>query len=409
MSLRLLLKSIKLIVWILVLFAGAWVGEQISHDPGYLIFTIAGYRIETTAWLALIAVILSWITVYFSMRLIANLRLDKKLVSWQQNRSKLAADSQLQTGIYQLAKGNFKAAGRLFQKSAAKSSFPALNWLLAAFSAHLIGKRDDSDRYLIKAETAEGANLLLTPLLQAKLQLQRDEPEHALATLNRITESNKSPIQLELMRQVLTQLQDWKQLDAVLVEVKKLGLNSAGSMSTAEKNLCLEHFVTMDSEALNRKWKALPSNLKRDNEIILAYCQRLAELGLESQAEQCLQKSINQSFDADLLMGYGLLLADSKTQLVTAERWLREKPADANLLVALGRLSLRNQYWGKAQEYFNLAVDVSNHPIAHAELGRFYAAKKDYPKSIFHYENCMIAGHQLPESPLPEPEANANG
>lgn len=409
MNLRLLLQSVKLTLWLLVLFAGAWVGEQISHDPGYLIFTIAGYRIETTAWLALIAIIMSWILVYFSMRLIANLRLDKKLVSWQRNRSKLAADLQLRTGIYQLAKGNFKVAGRLFQKSATKSSFPTIGWLLAAYASHLNGRRDECDRWLVKAESAEGSDLLLTPLLQAKLQLQRNEPEHALATLNRIKQTTKSPIQLELMQQVLTQLQDWKQLDSVLLEIKKLGLKSPVSVNQAEKDLCLEHFAVMDSEALNRKWKTLSASLKKDREIILAYSNRLAQLGLINQAEQCLQKAINQEFDPELLLGYGLLSADSKTQLVTAERWLREKPADANLLVSLGRLSLKNQYWGKAQEYFNLAIDINNHPIAHAELGRFYAAKKEYSKSILHYENCIISGHHLPETPLPEPESHTHG
>jgi len=405
MNLRLLLQTAKLTIWLLVIFAGAWAGEQISQDPGYLIFTIAGYRIETTAWFALIAILLSWVLVYFSMRLLSNLRLDRKLVSWQKSRSKRAADLQLESGIYQLAKGDFKAASRLFQKSASKSTFPALNWLLAAYASHLSGKRDECDRWLVNAENAEGANLLLTPLLQAKLQLQRDEPEKALATLNRIANTNKSPIQLELMRQVLTELQDWKQLDTVLLNVKKLGANHSGAINQAEKDLCLEHFALMDSEALNRKWKEISTVLKKDSQIVLAYCHRLAELGLENQAEQSLQKAINQKFDSELLIGYGLLLADSKAQLITAERWLREKPADANLLVSLGRLSLRNQYWGKAQEYFNLAVDISSHPIAHAELGRFYAARKEYAKSIFHYESCMIAGHQLPETPLPEPEA----
>lgn len=408
MNLRMIVQIFKILFWLLVLFAGAWIGEQLNDDPGFMVLSLAGYRIEMTGWLAIATLFLSWILVYFIIKIFANFRLDRKLVSWQQNRSKQMSGNQLQQGLYQLARGNFKAAHKLFTKSATKSSTPTINYLLAAFAAHSEGKNIECDRWIIKAEEASGSDAVLTGLLQASIQVQRKESEQALSTLNRMQGQDLNPFRQELLRTVLLQLQDWQQLEPVIANIKKLNGKSAESVFQAEKELCLNQFSGLDVEQLNKKWKQLSSNLKQDIDVVLGYCRKLVALELYSQAEQVLQKAISQEFNAELVIEYGLLPADKEKQFVTAERWLREKPAEASLLVTLGRLSLKNKYWGKAQEYFNLAVDICDYPTAHAELARFYAAQHNYPKSIFHFEQCLITSHQLPEVPLPEPEAAAH-
>ena len=64
-----------------------------------------------------------------------------------------------------------------------------------------------------------------------------------------------------------------------------------------------------------------------------------------------------------------------------AEAWLDAHSSDAELLLTLGRLSLRNELWGKAREYFERSLRQSNGQEAFAELARLLLSLKEQEKS----------------------------
>ena len=79
------------------------------------------------------------------------------------------------------------------------------------------------------------------------------------------------------------------------------------------------------------------------------------------------------------------------------------------LLLTLGRLSLRNQLWGKGREYFEHALRSSKSVTLtaeiSAELGRLLEYLGEHERSLVCYQQAMLLmENKLPDLPLPPPQ-----
>lgn len=102
------------------------------------------------------------------------------------------------------------------------------------------------------------------------------------------------------------------------------------------------------------------------------------------------------------MLRYGLLSVDAGRQLAYAEKWLQERPNDPDLLLTLGRLSLRNAYWGKAQEYFEASQRQRPSGVVCAELARLFANLGEHNKSQLYYRQSVeLLDKSLPALPQP--------
>ena len=86
---------------------------------------------------------------------------------------------------------------------------------------------------------------------------------------------------------------------------------------------------------------------------------------------------------------------------MVAEGWLKERPNDADLLLALGRISLQLRAWAQAREYLEASLRLRRSADAQAELGRLCAAMGDGERGA---ELLVQAQGSLPDLPLPEPQ-----
>jgi HemY protein len=88
--------------------------------------------------------------------------------------------------------------------------------------------------------------------------------------------------------------------------------------------------------------------------------------------------------------------------LQNAEVWLNARPNDAQLLLALGRISLRNQQWGKARKYFEASLREQAGTEAFAELARLLHSLKEQEHSPqFLQEETRLISLALPDFPQP--------
>ncbi len=92
---------------------------------------------------------------------------------------------------------------------------------------------------------------------------------------------------------------------------------------------------------------------------MFAYATQLHALGDDVAAEDLLRSALKKSWDERLVDLYGRLQADLTRQLTTGEEWLRSHDRNPILLLALGRMAMRNSLWGKARGYLEASIGVA--------------------------------------------------
>jgi HemY protein len=66
----------------------------------------------------------------------------------------------------------------------------------------------------------------------------------------------------------------------------------------------------------------------------------------------------------------GTWAGDARRHLERAESWLQQHPGDPGLLLALGRLCMQQELWGKARSYLEASLAVGPSHVAYVEFGR---------------------------------------
>jgi HemY protein len=146
----------------------------------------------------------------------------------------------------------------------------------------------------------------------------------------------------------------------------------------------------------------MPDHLRTNTDLVVLYAESLVRGGQEPIAERLLRHSLKEHWDSRLVLRYGLLDVDASRQLVYAEKWLQERPNDPDLLLTLGRLSLRNAFWGKAQEYFEASQRQRPSGVVCAELARLFANLGEHNKSQLYYRQSVeLLDKSLPSLPQP--------
>jgi HemY protein len=73
----------------------------------------------------------------------------------------------------------------------------------------------------------------------------------------------------------------------------------------------------------------------------------------------------------------------------SAEDWLKTRPRDYMLLLALGRLAMNQQLWGKAQSYLEASNSIEPTLCANAELARLFEATGKEEQAAQHYHRSL--------------------
>lgn len=407
------MKRLILLIAIALLAGGLLISE-LAKDSGYLLVSLYGYSLETSVWFAILALLIfglmAWIVLRALFTIIrAFLGVTHYVIHGSEERNR----NQLADGLVDFMEGNWKLARKKLLKSADRSIVPVINYLAAARSAYELGERDEAQKLLAKAEQVGPQFELATALAQARIELMDKRYEQCLAALERVRhKAPHHPVVLDILRQSYVALEDWTSLQKLLPLLKKHKPLAEQTLHELERRCQIYQLKQAIeqargdsvSDALHKTWQQFDSKTQRDPELLLAYTELLVAHVSEADAEALLRKSLQKSWDDRLLDGYGRLCGeDVARQLLVAEGWLKERPRNATLLLALGRLSLRNQLWGKAREYFESSLRISPAPETYAELARLMAALGEHQLSTGYYQQGLkMIAHNLPELPVPD-------
>jgi HemY protein len=344
------------------------------------------------------------------------LRQGGNIKNWLSGRSHRRGQQLSTAGLIAYTEGNWAKARRLLLKAATKSETPLLNYLMAARASNVLGEDKQAKELLRLAEQSTQGAEVAVGLTQAEMQLNSGSLEQALATLMRIRRNaDKHPHILTLLKTVYLELKDWQSLLDLLPQLKKHQRITDQEFDQLQHKacaalLCYAGSVKNDSlQQVRDTWQQLPKAARRDNSLLAVYVGQLIKAGAEGEAEKILTESLRHDWHPALVELYGKVQGeDPSRQLLQAEAWLKERNNDAKLLLCLGRLSLRNQLWGKAREYFENSLKLDKQTETCAELARLLAHLGEHEQSNNYFQQGLyVSNHELIALPMPAERFNA--
>ncbi|MFS1523252.1 heme biosynthesis HemY N-terminal domain-containing protein [Microbulbifer sp. 2304DJ12-6] len=397
---------------LVLLLLGALFPQVSNNYPGYLVIGFGGELnkgYEMNLWFAFVALLAILCALFLAIWLVLSLvGAIKGSVDRLRFGRQRVARRRLTSGLVEFMEGNWSRARRQLLKSAPRSEAPLINYLAAARSAFELGFREEANELLAKAEACSEDTRLAVALNQARMQLQDKHYEQCIASLKRAKQLEpKHPALLQLLKQAYYLLGDWSSLRELLPELEK-----HASMSNDElQRLELQIYQHQLDEAVSRNdrdrllsiWHSLNGRWQRNMALRSLYARQLHQIGDDTEAEKHLRWLLNREWNAELCDLYGCLTGvNPAAQLSTAEGWLKEYGESADLLTCLGRLSMRNELWGRAQQYFEKSLLLRQDPVTSAELARLLGALGDKDKAAQLYEEgLMQAVSNLPQLPMP--------
>lgn len=400
------------IVALTLLVASVLLAAAIEYDPGYILISLGRYTLETSFWIGLLVVVSLLGALYFLARFIRrSIDGSTALGQWILGRDYRRSQQQTTQGLIAFIEGNWQTSRRILSRAAEKSETPLLNYLIAARASHALGDAEQQKALLKKAEESTTGAAIAVGITQAELQLRSGHLEQCLATLMRVRRNaGKHPYVLYLLKAVYEALNDWDEVLELLPQLKKYKVLKSEELISLElhasKNSLNEAAKSNDDtlDKLRTLWLSFSKAVKKDSDCIACYTGHIIRLGGDVEAEKLIRDQLKKDWNQRLVSLYGIIAGeDVGKQLIHAENWLKERNNDANLLLCLGRLSLRNELWGKARDYFETSYKLENASEACAELGRLLARLGEHEKSNeYFHKGLLLATRELPQLPLPK-------
>jgi len=351
---------------LLILGVAIWFGVMLHNDSGYVLISYSQWTAEMPLWFFIVSLLLIIVSFRMIMRIISGLiHAPCRLSKFAQRKRMRKARTKMREGFIALAEGRWKDAEKLLTKSISILPNSLLSYLGAAIAAQQQGALERRDNYL---RLAHGSTTL---------QLLRQlSPQHDYV--------------LTLLKDVYTSLGEWPALLELVNNMKSrklISVQEAEKLQVLANSMLLKNASSQSFSALETTWNKIDKHLKNNNELITAYINLLLAHDHNNVAEEVLRDYLKKHWDDKLVRIYGLLASKEYVkQLAAAETWLKAHPSNPILLLTLGRLSLRNQLWGKAKQYLQKSAELNPNVETYLELAafgiRFPDEKLDYSSYV---------------------------
>jgi len=357
-----------LFLLVLALLVGATAVWLLQFGSGYILFSFAEFTIEMSAWTGLLiylaaTVLLLWLLL--SWRWIAGaggFRL------WWSTRRSARKINQTAEGLLLFASDDWQQSAKLLSESAGKSVMPVVNLLFAARAAADNEQFEQARTILQRLQATYPESRFIADKALAELHLLEDQPLEALQILHTIyTKNPRDKALLRLLTDAYYLADDWVSLQKLLRDLKHYKAISEQDLDSLERDVycnLLDSFVLDSARPIAEQraklediWYLTPKKRHKDPQVIASYAASLGRAQSPDKQQALLVKALNRQWHPELVKQFGELESPSpEKQLLVAEKWFVQHREDADLLLALGQICQRLQFWGKAKDYLTAAV-----------------------------------------------------
>lgn len=393
---------------IVALAIGAALALLLASDPGYVLVNFRGTTLEATLATLIVTALVLVLAGVASVWLV---RLLNPFPWFAQIWFKRGPSRTTANGLQLLLLGRWQEAYKSLVENAERAEVPELNYLLASIAAY---QRADVPSWrwcLDQAERKAPGSGQGIKSFRAWLETRTGHPDQALPVLLSVLRlTPASPFVLAQIKDIYVAQGRWDELATLMPELEKHKVVEGAALKALNDDAYaqrLEHAALSGADSLRLAWHDLPKALKSDERLLGVHVRKLLELGQDTEAGALLTSHLKKEWSDALVRTLGFVhVRNPQEALLMMEGWLKQRPNNPVLLLTLGRLSLRNQLWGKAREYFELGLRVTAAAelVAelNAELARLLEHLGDRDRSLACYQKALgLLKHPLPDVPLP--------
>lgn len=414
------------ILLLLVLVAGAWTGQMMVADSGYVLLAYNNTTVETTLWVFLLGMLIAFMLLHVIFNLIFNTHLPTgRFRIWRSARKQQAARKKTLQGLLALSEGEWHKAQKVLTRSAEDFDLPAINYIAAARAAHENGDQAGADDLLKKALKTTPEASLAVSITQTQIQISRGQLEAALANLLKLRRKQPHNKQiLALLADVSTRLSDWQSVADILPDLRRSKALPLENLNRLERETLLhllykQKMPTAGGSApepeqkvrqLQSIWVSMPETASGYDEVVAEYVHQLMAAGGHKVAESLLKKRLEARWSEALIPLYGLIASPKPRKLYQqAQQWLSDHEQSPGLYIALARLAAQCQLWSEAVGFYEQSLSLEPDLDTCAELARLLQ-QLDQPEKAAQVMNQGISRltEKLPDLPLPQPALKAD-
>ena len=386
-------------IWSIVLAAVA-VGIALfaRHSTGYVVIVSAPYRIELSLNLLAFLVVAGYFAFYFLARMVATLvAIPARVRAYREERTRARQRQSLNDSLLAFFQGRYASAEKSAAAALTGDETKGVAAIIAARSAHELGRFTEREQFLeqAKGSAPEVDQARLTTL--ADLLVSQGRHEEALMVLKDLSARDARNLRLlRLKLQAEQAMRDWDEVLATVSALAKLGGIGSAEAAAAKRSAHLGNLnrKAQDAAALATYWKQLPAEMRIDAAVAATAARYHLALGGNAEAQAIIEQALEREWSPSLVALYGDAAgAEALPQIERAEKWLRAHARDPALLLALGKLCMRQALWGKAQSYIEASLALEPTHDGHMTLAALMEQIGKPQEAILHFRrSAELAG-----------------
>ena len=360
----------KIFLWTLFLLLLIGLGVNfLIKDNGYVLIQFLEYSLETS--LPIFGLIL--VALYLLARLIAVVWsspgiLKQRLITKKREKS----NQRILDGLKLIGVGEFTKAEKKIKSAVSDADGSVLPYLIAAEASVKDENTESYKDWLEQARQKFPEIETYINIHAAKLMIESKNCDAALQVINiALIEEPNNPVLLKLLSQVLYETSDWQSLtQKARTILSQTGKDPKLERFFAEAFTQQSRICSGNTEKLKNLWSLLPSKIENEPSVLAARLESIMADGQHEHAEKELRKAIPKTWNHELIKLYTKLDApDLPTLSKRVDRWLVDRPRDANLWLAASQLAKRDELWTQAKQFMERSIDYNETTLAYNELG----------------------------------------
>ncbi len=379
------------LVWV-VLIVSVAVGLALlmRFNHGNVAILWPPYRVDVSVNVALLTLLLLFVVLHvLVLGLGKALNLPARVREYRQKRRQDASRSALRDGLLALFEGRFGRAERLAEQARDDQDMAGTAALVAARAAHRMREIERRDQWLARARDdrrSEQAELTTA----AEFALDEQDAATAVAAIERLHAGRSRHIHaLRLALRAYELGGHWARLLQVLRLLEKRDALPEAVIRGYKVRACRALFAREsgdDPTGVRERWRSLKSADRAMPEVVAAAAEAFARAGDPGQARKLIEDAMKSAYSPLLVRPYSAIDdAATRERIEQAERWLAKYGPEPELLLALGRLCMRESLWGKAKEFLQRRLALGENGAAHVALAELAEATGQVTTAATHY------------------------